>query len=721
MADMITIDASALSSFSYSTYLTDFFSALGSTTAGSSTYYGGEYQSPYGYYNGSQVGFRYTDTTNSAQVLIAGSDLAYDGLLGSSYGHGISGTITSITLGSYDSGTTYTQDDTAGTRSELTGVVEGLVISGLDWTAAIGSGTGDSNLVYQVYNALRKANMVVDLDGDGDSGYEYVDYLYSLLGQQAQHLVGSAGADSYTGTDYADQIEGNAGNDALYGGAGADTITGGSGNDVLYGDDGDDAIGGGSYSDTIYGGAGADSISGGTGHDVIDGGEGADTLIGGAGNDKYVVDASGDVVTELTDEGVDTITTTINHYQIADNVEKLILSGSAAIYGYGNDSANTITGSELANAIYGMGGADTIYGGAGNDTLNGGDGDDIVSGGAGNDSVTGGTGADTLTGGSGNDVLSGGDGDDAINGGSYSDTIYGGAGADTISGGTGHDTLDGGAGADTLIGGAGNDKYVVDASGDVVTELSGEGADTITTTLNHYQIASNVETLVLSGSAAFYGYGNGSANTIRGNSLDNAIYGLGGQDTIYGSAGDDVIDGGSSRDALYGGEGDDNIAGGTGNDLLSGSLGADTLAGGSGADTIVGGSGNDVITGGTGNDVITGASGKDVLTGNSGSDTFVFALGSTSTISAKADIISDFSVSADTIDLSGIDANGSVNGDQSFSFIGSSAFSGEAGELRAVVKGGNTLVFADTDGDGKSNFALYLTGSLALQADNFAL
>ncbi len=37
--------------------------------------------------------------------------------------------------------------------------------------------------------------------------------------------------------------------------------------------------------------------------------------------------------------------------------------------------------------------------------------------------------------------------------------------------------LDGGTGADTLIGGAGNDTYVVDNTGDVVTELANEGTD----------------------------------------------------------------------------------------------------------------------------------------------------------------------------------------------------------------------------------------------------
>ena len=54
-----------------------------------------------------------------------------------------------------------------------------------------------------------------------------------------------------------------------------------------------------------------------------------------------------------------------------------------------------------------------------------------------------------------------------------------GAGNDTLIGGAGNDTLNGGAGDDTMVGGAGNDTYVVDAAGDVVTELAGEGTDTV--------------------------------------------------------------------------------------------------------------------------------------------------------------------------------------------------------------------------------------------------
>lgn len=236
MADYITIDASAMDSINYKTALASYFASLG-TTAGTSTYYGGV-----PYMGDTQVGFRYTtDPANNAQVLIEGTDLAYDGMYGQ--GHGISGNVDGFTLGYYDENTTSTVvDEETGEVSELTGVISGLVVSGLDYSAAIGDGTGTDNLVYQIYNALRKATTTVDLDSDGTSGAEYIDYIYELLSAKAQNFVGSAGDDTYAGTDFGDLVEGNKGNDKLRGGLGDDDIHGGRGIDKLYGEAGADTF-----------------------------------------------------------------------------------------------------------------------------------------------------------------------------------------------------------------------------------------------------------------------------------------------------------------------------------------------------------------------------------------------------------------------------------------------------------------------------------------------
>ena len=82
----------------------------------------------------------------------------------------------------------------------------------------------------------------------------------------------------------------------------------------------------------------------------------------------------------------------------------------------------------------------------------------------------------TLVGTTGNDVLTGGRGDD---------TLTGLTGNDTLNGGQGHDLLDGGTGTDTMQGGTGNDTYIIDVSGDVVTELANEGTDTVQSSINY--------------------------------------------------------------------------------------------------------------------------------------------------------------------------------------------------------------------------------------------
>jgi Ca2+-binding RTX toxin-like protein len=257
--------------------------------------------------------------------------------------------------------------------------------------------------------------------------------------------------------------------------------------------------------DTLNGGLGNDALDGGAGNDALDGGTGNDSMAGGAGNDSYVVESAGDIVTEAANEGTDTVTSSIT-YTLTDNVENLILSGSAAINGTGNALDNVITGNSGINVLTGNDGNDTLYGGDGNDNISGGAGNDTLDGGTGNDSMTGGTGNDIYYVDSASDTItestSPSGGTDLVyssinytlgiglenltllpgattgTGNSSDNIIIGNASANTLSGSGGNDTLDGGAGIDTLTGGTGNDIFVLnrgDGGGDTITDFSGNG------------------------------------------------------------------------------------------------------------------------------------------------------------------------------------------------------------------------------------------------------
>ena len=514
-----------------------------------------------------------------------------------------------------------------------------------------------------------------------------------------ENLGGSYGSDELTGDGNANVLAGYEGDDTLIGGDGDDILAGDGaygigygasawelianpgeggwafGNDHLDGGAGDDLLSGGSGNDTLLGGLGTDKLYGENGNDSLDGGDGADLLNGGAGDDSYWID-SADQVVEYSNAGTDTVYSSIS-YALGNNVETLRLLGSASVNATGNALNNLLVGNSGANVLNGSTGADTMWGGGGNDSYwvdNVGD-SVAENAGAGNDTVYSsvsftlganieslrllGSGSINAIGNGLDNLLVGTSGANVLGGGAGHDRLWGSGGNDRLYGEDGNDTLDGGAGADMMNGGAGNDAFYVDNALDQVVEYSASGNDTVYALVS-FALAGNIESLRLLGSSAIDATGNAANNILVGNN------------------------------------------------------GANVLSGGAGDDKLWSAGGNDTLVGGTG---------RDEHAGGAGSDTFVFGDGDFGgTSAATADRIQDFAqAQGDLIDLSGVDANTGLGGDQGFAFIGTAAFSGSAGELRYEQSGGSTYVTGDTNGDGIADFMILLDGTHTLAGGDFVI
>ncbi|MCE8430212.1 M10 family metallopeptidase C-terminal domain-containing protein [Rhodovulum sulfidophilum] len=193
---------------------------------------------------------------------------------------------------------------------------------------------------------------------------------------------------------------------------------------------------------------------------------------------------------------------------------------------------------------------------------------------------------------------------------------------------------------------------------------------------------------------------------------DNVTIGLG------GLAGVEFVDADGHVGVVLQGSGGHNLLDFSGTTLS----GIEHIDGGSGSDTIIGSAGDDVIIGGKGNDNLSGGAGGDILTGMAGADIFDFNVASHSN-GANIDRITDFVLGEDLLDLSGIDANSGLAGDQDFDFIGTAAFSGTAGELRADLTAvpGMTVILADINGNGAVDLEIRLDGLYSLAATDFLL
>jgi Ca2+-binding RTX toxin-like protein len=497
---------------------------------------------------------------------------------------------------------------------------------------------------------------------------------------------------------------------------------------------------------------GADTINGLGGDDVLDGGPGADMLTGGAGDDIYVVDDAGDIVVETAGEGADTVQTSLVAYTLTANVENLtglIKTGQRLS---GNALGNVITAFTGASLLTAETLDDILDGGVGADTLKGGFGDDLYFVNENNYLFSAGdvveerpdAGTDTIRASSNytlTDFVENGEllgvANNNLVGNVSANVLIGNAGANILLGGLGNDTLNGRGGADDMRGGQGDDTYVVNDSGDMITEDGGPGAgvDLVRTAIG-YALEGNVENGELLGLAAINLVGNEADNTMTGNPGDNILLGGIGLDTLDGGAGADTMRGGASSDRYQVDDAGDVVIeeASAGTDSVHSTVsymltanveklflddGAINGVGNGGDNVIFGNAANNALDGDGGNDVLRGGEGLDTLTGGEGDDSFFYQLASESgPSSTERDRIKDFTF-GDRIDLSRVDADTDVFGNQAFALDTDGSFS--TSEIRQTVVGPNLLLEMNTDADPTAEMSILLLDSGLLTNADFVL
>lgn len=157
----------------------------------------------------------------------------------------------------------------------------------------------------------------------------------------------------------------------------------------------------------------------------------------------------------------------------------------------------------------------------------------------------------------------------------------------------------------------------------------------------------------------------------------------------------------------------ENVEGSSYDDVLIGNNLANVLLGSAGNDALQGREGSDVLRGGDGDELLLGQAGKDTLAGGIGIDRFIFTAPTESPPSgSRRDVIRDFQAGIDKIDLTAIDANPALAGNQAFAF---------GTQVTTEAVNGHTLVKVDISGSAAPELAIVLIGNLTLSAADFLL
>jgi trimeric autotransporter adhesin len=299
----------------------------------------------------------------------------------------------------------------------------------------------------------------------------------------------------------------------------------------------------------------------------------------------------------------------------------------------------------------------------------------------------------------------------------------------TLLGNSAANALSGGGGADTMAGGAGDDAYTVDNAGDVVTELAGEGTDSVTSTVT-YMLGANVENLTLAGTTAINGTGNSLNNLLTGNSAANVLAGGAGNDTYVVSTGDSVVENANEgtdsvqSDVTYTlGSNIENLTlTGTAVINCTGNTLGNQLLGNAANNVLDGGAGNDTMAGGAGNDTYLVDAAGDVVTENAGEGTDTVQSAITLTLAANVENLTLTGTSA--INGTGNDLANTLNGNAANNTLdggaGIDTLAGGAGDDSYVVDNAGDVV-TELAGAGTDLVLSSLNWTLGANLENLTL
>jgi VCBS repeat-containing protein len=474
------------------------------------------------------------------------------------------------------------------------------------------------------FNVFRGNGGTDTIIGNGRTVVEYNDGASRIVANLATGTVvhgassaffggtnGAAGTDTLTGVR---EIYGTNFGDTMYGGGTSDL-------NLQF-----EMFRPGSGDDTFFGGSGFDEIQYSDGNNQLTQGVTIDMSVGSDGDGQFGTATGGGTYNALANPAlVGQIVFGLDRFYGVEAARGSLLNDIYDATGFtGGAALNTLRGGGLPSATF-----NRFNGYAGDDTIIG-NGDTQITFSTASAGIVGGftggaAGSGTVTGNAsvGTDTFSG---VYSIVDSQYGDTLLG----SDLNGNTINEAeifnLSGGN--DTVFGGAGFDgvSYSFQTSA-IVANL---GTGTVTGSSSGTDMVSGIEAL----------FGGQASDTIIGDGLDNVLSGLAGSDTINGADGIDTVYYFGDRAGVS-----VNLDDSTANDGFGGS---DQL---SNIENVIGSRFADTIVGDGLANILNGADGDDTLSGGGGADTFVFGAPVGVFVGSGDDVITDFAVGADRIDV----------------------------------------------------------------------